>query len=87
MSLGYRAENKDLVVDENEIKLVKKILSMKKRGLSTYKIAKKLREEGITGKLGGRIEPSTIRNVIKSKLYKGFLKYGGAIYKAPQYKI
>lgn len=87
VSLGFRAENKDLVVDEKEMKLVKKILSMKKRGFSTYKIAAILRKEGFTGKLNGRIEPSTVRNVIKSKLYRGFLKYGGVLYKAPQYKI
>ena len=76
VSLGYRVENKDLVKDEKEIKLVKRILAMKRKGLSTYAIAKQLRNAGITGKLGGRIEPSTIRNVIKSKLYKkGYLKW------------
>lgn len=87
VSLGYRAENKDLVVDENEIKLVKKIFAMKRKGLSTYAIAKQLTNAGIKGKLGGKIEPSTIRNVIKSKMYKGYLKYGNILYKAPQYKI
>jgi site-specific DNA recombinase len=87
VGLGYRAENKDLIVDETEMKLVRKILRMKKKGFSTYAIAKELRNLGYRGKLGGRIEPSTIRNVIKSKLYKGFLKYGGAFYKAPRYKI
>lgn len=87
VGLGFKAENKDLVIDDGEMKLVKRIFRMKKKGLSTYAIAKTLREEGIKGKLGGRIEPSTIRNIIKSKLYKGYLKYGGVFYKAPQYKI
>lgn len=87
VSLGYRAENKDLVMDENEIKLVKKIFAMKRKGLSTYAIAKQLTNAGIKGKFGGKIEPSTIRNVIKSKMYKGYLKYSGITYKAPQYKI
>lgn len=87
VGLGYRAENKDLVVDETEMKLVRKILAMKKKGLSTYAIAKKLQDLGFRGKLGGKIEPSTVRNVIISRLYKGYLKYGGAFYKAPQYKI
>lgn len=87
IGLGFRAENKDLVVDENEMKLVKRILKMKKKGFSMYAIAKNLQSLGHRGKLGGKIEPSTVRNVIKSKLYKGYLKYGGALYKAPKYKI
>lgn len=87
VSLGFKAENKDLVVNEEEMKLVRKIFSMKRRGMSTYAIAKHLTSTGVKGKLGGRIEPSTIRNVLKSKLYKGFLKYGDTLYKAPQYKI
>lgn len=87
ISLGFRAENKDLVRDEIEIRLVRKIFAMKKRGLSTYAIAKHLRNAGIRGKKGGRIEPSTISKVIKSKLYRGYLKYGNSLYKAPQYKI
>ena len=60
---------------------------MKRRGLSTYAIAKQLTNAGIKGKLGGKIEPSTVRNIIKSKMYKGYLKYGNNLYKAPQYKI
>lgn len=87
VGLGYRTENKDLVVDEKEMKLVKRIFSMKKKGLSTYAIAAKLRAEGCTGKKGGVIQPATISKVLKSKLYKGYLKYGGNLYKAPSYKI
>lgn len=60
---------------------------MKRKGLSTYAIAKQLTATGIRGKLGGKIEPSTVRNIIKSKKYKGYLSYGGVVYKAPQYKI
>ncbi len=87
VGLGYRIENKELKIDETEARLVKKIFRMKKMGLTNYAIAKKLREEGVKGKLGGKIEPSTISKVVSSRLYKGFLKYGGQFYKAPSYKI
>jgi site-specific DNA recombinase len=87
IGLGYKAENKDLVVDEKEMKLLKRIFLMKKRGLSTYAIASKLRAEGCTGKKGGVIQPATISKILKSKLYKGYLKYGGVLYRAPSYKI
>ena len=36
----YKRQNKDLVIDDGEMKLVKRIFRMKKKGLSTYAIAK-----------------------------------------------
>lgn len=87
VSLGYATKDKDLVIDEKEMALVKRIFRMKRKGLSMYMIAKILNEKGIRGKKGGKIEPSTIRKILKRKQYKGFVVYGGKSYKASQINI
>ena len=87
VSLGYSTKDKDLVVDEKEMILVKKIFRMKRNGYSMYMIAKILNQQGYKGKKAGNIFPSTVRKILKRKLYKGILSYGGKCYTAKQYKI
>lgn len=87
VSLGYTTKDKDLVVDEKEMALVRKIFRMNRKGLSSYMIAKILNEKGYKGKLNGRIESVSIRRILRRKLYKGYVQYGGKLYKAEKYKV
>lgn len=50
--LGYRRENKYLVVDPVDAELVKRIFTMYSRSISHFRIAKQLTEEGIKENYG-----------------------------------
>jgi DNA invertase Pin-like site-specific DNA recombinase len=58
--LGYRAEGKELVVDEAEQATVRRITELRDSGLSWRQIQDALEAEGIPPKRGGRWHPVTI---------------------------
>lgn len=66
--IGYRRENKCLVVDPVDAELVKRIFTMYSRGISHFLIAKQLTEEGIKGKLW---HDSVIGKIVRNPVYKG----------------
>ena len=66
--LGYRRENKQLVVDPVDSLIVKRIFTMYSRGVSHFLIAKQLTEEGIHGKIW---RDSGIGKIIRNPVYKG----------------
>lgn len=79
---GYNNNgNGQLIVNNHESEIVKRIFHMKKRQHKTYlKIADCLNAESIRTKLGGRWHASTIRAIIKNPIYKGKIRFGDKTY-------
>lgn len=72
--------NKQLIVCEPELNVVRYIYRKKRSGWSIYKIAKVLRDNSVRGKNGGVIQCATVKKVLKCKAYKGYLKYSRKLY-------
>lgn len=85
--LGFISKDKGLIVFEPEMNVVRFIFRKKKCGWSSYKIARTLRDNNVPGKRGGQIMPSTVQKVLRSKIYKGYLKYAGKLYLSALGKI
>lgn len=85
--LGFVTQNKELVVLESEMNIVRFIYRKKRGGWSVYKIAKVLRDNSVRGKNGGVIQCATVRKVLKCKAYKGYLKYSGRLYPSSLGKV
>ena len=69
--LGFVRDGDDLVPDQDEQLVVEKILAMRTGGMAYGKIAARLNDDGITGKLGGRFHASTIHKIIGNDLHVG----------------
>lgn len=64
--LGFkRAENRGLVEDENETKIVERIKQLRKKKLSLREIAKIMNEESHPTKRGGKWAAETVRLVLR----------------------
>lgn len=72
--LGYKHENKKLVIDYSTKDVVIRIFNMYHSGLSHRKIANKLNEEQVLGKTNWR--DSTIINLLQNEVYKGDFVHG-----------
>jgi len=69
--LGFLAEDKKLSRIDGEFEVVAYIKKLKRKRLSLGKIARRLNEENIPTKRGGRWHPGTVRYVLKNTRYKG----------------
>jgi site-specific DNA recombinase len=86
--LGFIAKDKELVVHEKEMELVKWIYRKRRYSKwSEYKIALTLRNQGMIGKNGGQFMPATIRKILKCKLYKGYFSFSKKLYPSSLGKI
>ena len=72
--LGYKHENKKLVIDESTKDIVIKIFNLYHDGNSHFKIASILNEEKALGKDNWR--NSTITNILANEVYKGDFVHG-----------
>jgi DNA invertase Pin-like site-specific DNA recombinase len=87
ISTGVNVLNRELVIDEREMETVKLIYRLKKKKISTYRIAQILNEQGIQGKKNGKWYPAGIKRILNNKLYKGWLKHGKVHYKSQLGKV
>ena len=87
VSTGLQVLNRELVVDEEEIKIVKLIFRLRKRGFTPYAIAKFLNVKKIPGKQGGTWFPTGVKRILKNKIYKGYIKHGKNFYKSQLGKL
>lgn len=70
--MGYdRDENGNLVINETEAAIVRRIFDMYLSGIGTHCIAKALNEEGVTTVTGSAWHASTIRGMLTNEKYKG----------------
>lgn len=86
--LGFMVKEKQLIVHEKEMELVRWIYRKRRYSKwSEYKIALTLRNQGVLGKNGGQFMPATISKILKCKLYKGYIRYSGKLYPSSLGKI
>lgn len=74
--LGYKAKDKELVIDEQRAELVKLIFSMKfEHNLELRKIAELLNKANASTVRGGKWYASTVKYILENPLYKGLVEY------------
>lgn len=75
--LGYKIEyegkNRLLVIDEEKKDLIKLIYSMYLEGKGSYKIAHHLNSLGYRTSIGNTFKEKAIRDIIKNKIYAGYV--------------
>ena len=75
IALGYKAENKDLVLDNDHLETIRKIYTLRRQEGGLREIARFLNNRNIPTARGGRWYGATIRYILRNKLYKGKLVY------------
>lgn len=73
--LGYKLIDVEIVVVDDEAKLVKIIFDMYVSGLQIQKIANILTEEGIKTRTISKLGMSTIRGILRNEKHKGDLRF------------
>ena len=68
---GYKNVDKEMVIDEEEAKVVRYIFSLMTSGLGCHLIAKKLNELGVEPPRGEKWKDGTVRGIIKNEKYAG----------------
>ncbi|MBU4311922.1 MAG: recombinase family protein, partial [Candidatus Omnitrophica bacterium] len=74
--IGYKRENKDLVIDEGEAKVVKLIFKLASEGMNAYSIARKLNQRGLATQRGNRWTRKVVAQILRNRLYIGEIVYG-----------
>ena len=73
--LGYRAENKDLELDNNNLHTIRKIFSLRRERYSLRDIAGYLKDNGHASSRGGKWYGATVNYMLKNKIYGGVITY------------
>lgn len=68
---GFQNIGGEILIDEEEAKLVKHIYELFANGFGGRVVARTLREEGIRNRNGKTLSENTIREIVKNPLYKG----------------
>lgn len=70
--MGYdKNESGELIINDEEAKIVKRIFKLYLEGTGTFKIAKLLDQEKIKTVAGGRWRDNTINEILRNEKYKG----------------
>lgn len=78
---GYDNTNKELRVNEEEAKVVRRVFALRSEGKKMREIAEQMDAEGYVGKRGKGFTISTVQNILKNEfIYRGKLKYEGEVY-------
>ncbi len=64
------------IINESEAAMVRRIFEMIVTGMSYFRVAKTLNNEGIPTRTGKKWHPLTIRRVVKNQAYYGYTYYG-----------
>lgn len=70
---GFKNVKGNIVVDEEEARMIRKIYQMFADGFGGRVVARALREDGIRNRNGKTLSENTIREIIKNPLYKGIV--------------
>lgn len=68
---GFKNINGEILIDEEEAKLVIRIYELFADGFGGRVVARILRDEGIRNRNGKTLSENTIRDIVKNPLYKG----------------
>lgn len=74
--LGYDNKDKQLVVNEEEAKMVKMIFDMYVDGKGCVQIRDKLNQLNLKTKKGKPFTPIAIKTILDNPVYMGFIRYG-----------
>jgi len=77
---GYRTENKKLVIDEKEAKIVKNIYENYIASGSLAKVYNELKNKGIKDRKGLSFSKSNIYYILRNIIYTGKIRYAGMVY-------
>lgn len=77
--IGYDYINDNLVINDYESMLVKRIYNEFLEGKTIYQISKQLNDSGLHHKYGKWVHP-TIRKILTSKTYTGYVKHNDYYY-------
>jgi len=79
--LGYKKENKRLIIDEHEAKAVKYIFEEYVEGTPLPEIVQGLIKRKITQRNGKQVDKSRIWHVLRNPIYTGIIRFKGKSYK------
>ena len=68
--LGYKNIDGELIKDDSSYQIVLQIKQCHQDGMSLYKIAKMLNDNGIIGNKGGKFYSSTIQKILNNNIYE-----------------
>lgn len=75
--MGYKVFGGQLVINEEEAPLVRRIFELREQGKSMQAISDQVNSEGFKGRKGGKVTNSTICSIINNrKTYEGWYRYG-----------
>lgn len=87
ISTGIKIVNREAVLDEREMEIVRWIFKMRKKKRSLYAIAQILNKQNIKGSRGGSWIHTSVKRTLANKIYKGWLKHGKVYYKSQLGKV
>lgn len=73
--LGYNSVNKELVINESESIIVKKIFDYADQGLGLKAITRRLNEAGYRSKQGKPFSTNAIKTILNNPIYIGKIRY------------
>ena len=79
--LGYRVEDKRLVIDDREAAVVRRIFNEYAGGRSYKTIIDGLNRDGLTTKTGKPFGSNSLHDLLKNEKYTGVMIYGGKKYR------
>jgi site-specific DNA recombinase len=77
VALGYKAEDKELALDNATAATVRLIFSLRRKRAGYRAIARTLNAQGIPTARGGRWHGGTVRYIVHNPIYRGRLAYKG----------
>lgn len=80
--LGYRVEDKHLVIDEREAAVVRRIFTEYAVGRSYKQIIDGLNRDGLTTKRGNSFGSNSLHDLLHNEKYTGVMVYGGKPYRS-----
>ncbi len=77
---GYRSENKKLIINEKEARIIRNIYESYLSSGSLFKVYNELRNKGLKSRNGLTFSKTNIYNILRNIVYTGRIGYAGIIY-------
>ena len=75
--MGYKVQNGELVINEDEAKVVRRVFELRDSGMVLLNIVDTLNNEGYVNRSGGKFALSTVQGIVNNrKTYEGYYHYG-----------
>ena len=75
--MGYKVQNGELVINEEEAKVVRRVFELRDSGKVLLNIVDILNNEGYVNRSGGKFAVSSVQGIVNNrKTYEGYYHYG-----------